>query len=442
VKSLHDQNKLRVFIPENIPLSNKGEEAIVRGVQDILGGEDGVELAILGKNISSVILQGKIKVFPYDWIYDNWRTAHTYFSFNHLPEYAQMTFRRLLNVFLPFWVFIKPLSQFYIRIAKSRSCLNEYFDKADLILVGHDGVFHEQTCHIILEAKRRGKIVGILGCGLAPRPRNKQIWKLYSKAISATDFCYFRESQSYSWIKGLVPSDVDVRLAPDPAFGMKHASDIDINSIIKRENMESLFSRNIVMFTVVENDIINKWGFKNIPVSKDKRKAHVKLIASLVDHITEKWDAKVLFLPHSIGLNDDDRIVAQKVIEHTKNGNTFIINNEYDAKELKGLISRADMLIGERIHSLIGAISIGVPIMCIGAQEDNRSVDIVGQMCGMSDFTYFLDNPDKYDLFALADSLWKNRGNNRNHRDSISNKLKSELEIVSQNILGSMHPSD
>ena len=59
----------KVFVADFVPFSNKGEEAIIRGIEDMLGGAAaGMEIAVLGEEDRTVRC-GNVTAFPCRWVY-------------------------------------------------------------------------------------------------------------------------------------------------------------------------------------------------------------------------------------------------------------------------------------------------------------------------------------------------------------------------------------
>ena len=118
-----------------------------------------------------------------------------------------------------------------------------------------------------------------------------------------------------------------------------------------------------------------------------------------MDYILEKTDANIVFLPHSIGPEKalDDRIVARSITRFMKDSSSrvFIIEDDISGRLLKYLIAQADLLIAERIHSIIGSVKVNTPFLAIGSSADTRIRGIVGTMLHAEKRTYLLDHPKK-----------------------------------------------
>ena len=90
------------------------------------------------------------------------------------------------------------------------------------------------------------------------------------------------------------------------------------------------------------------------------------------------------------------------------------ITREYDATEIKGIISQCDLFVGARMHSCIAAISMGVPTVAIASSYKTfglmRSVDLEKYVCNFSTMTL-------EELTQKVNDIWQGR-----------EKIKSELK--------------
>jgi len=95
---------------------------------------------------------------------------------------------------------------------------------------------------------------------------------------------------------------------------------------------------------------------------------YVKLMGQIVDYLVEKWNAKVVFVPHEISLSGhDDRFVAREICKTVKNVDRIrLIECEYRPEEIKALIGIFDIFVGCRFHSIIASTSMIVPTLSIG----------------------------------------------------------------------------
>jgi len=438
--------RLQIFIPETIPLENKGEEAILRGIEDILFPGQSVHFHILGFNCNKPETIGNLTIYPDRWFYPIWVFREPYLSFNPLDILNMMGF--LFQGFrnrLPFlaskahaaiWLNERLINSHSIiaRIWKKRTEALKTLSKVDFVLAGHDNAMGLREAHLLKSLFKQGLTFGIFGCGMNSHWANAAVAEVYRSTFQKSKFLYFRDHETWKGIRerGRISG---AQLAPDPAFGMRAAEESVIEEFLQKEGLSSFFSKHVVAITVVENAVIMK-SFKAYKSTHQKAEAHYRLIGHFVDYMVKNWGVNVLFLPHCIGPTPrlDDRRVARNVLRYSTVGpvSARILNTPCDPRLLKGLIKRSSLLIGERTHSLIGAISVGTPFICLGSSLDKRTREIIGNMCQASDLVYDLVEPSLESLNRFADAIWKERNVVKQRVQEIGKGIQINLEEAAQ----------
>ena len=160
-----------------------------------------------------------------------------------------------------------------------------------------------------------------------------------------------RNPLGYKWAPKNFPH-CEFELNPDPAFGMFPVNDKETEKIIKENRLSELFEKDVIMLlTTAEPAPISRHSFEGKVGVFQKIEAHRKFLADLLKNIHETTeDANVIFLPHTIGPNIqmDDRLIARDVIKRAGLGSderVFLLESDLSAKELKGLISRAEFIV-------------------------------------------------------------------------------------------------
>ena len=87
----------------------------------------------------------------------------------------------------------------------------------------------------------------------------------------------------------------------------------------------------------------------------------------------------------------------------------ILIENEYNAAALKGVIQRLDFLVSQRLHSIIGAASVGTPFIMLTVKGDGRAHDIVECTIARDDLIFDLNNPDIDDFARKFGRLWASK---------------------------------
>ncbi len=437
--------KYHIFCPEDVPLTNKGEEAIIRGMADVLFPEGNVEFHILEMDAEEYRYVDGLHVYPGKWFYSVWRTKEFGLGFSARKIYSSACslLRHGLNKFFPGWLrkpqgplkdierILKLISNGGEVKTEKEKCI-ERIMQCDYLVAGHDGAFDEYDCHVIELMQKYGMKFGVFGTSLKPKLKNKVIIEIFEKTLGKADFIYCRNELAVKWGNRVFSNDVGLNLAPDPAFGMRPSDDVTADKIISNEGLKDFFDKPVVMATTCEPAPIARHCFCGTNNPEKKLQDHRKFLAKLFNHIIESYDVNVLFLPHAIGpgVDLDDRIVSKDVMQISgiSIDRVRIITNEYSARDLKALISRAELLVAERVHSMIGSVGVETPFLCLGSNTDPRVEGIVGKMLKSEDLIYFLNHPELDKAKEKFDYVWSERGNIRNRFRGIYEGFEKEYQ--------------
>lgn len=99
-------------------------------------------------------------------------------------------------------------------------------------------------------------------------------------------------------------------------------------------------------------------------------------MAAVADFLAEQYGATVHFLPfqalkYGYHPTDDDYIGALELLRYSRCSDQFVVHRYFESlQDLNQLISTLDLVIGMRLHSLILAAGLGVPV--IAAEYDPK----------------------------------------------------------------------
>lgn len=431
----------RILIAEGVPLKNKGEEAIIRGICDFLFDNENVEIAVMDF-VDKPTFNTDIKIFPIAWLYPYHRPMRV--QMMKLPELSLAQKLKKYYYLVSFmWGDYGPANYLLKENKAKYQELKEYVQSCDYIFFGHDGAWGLYSVPVFLAFKKLGLKVGILGSGFNPRTGGllKIIEKIgYRKVIRTTDFSFFRETNAFQYMKVISDCNPIVKLAPDPAFGMRCVH----FSLIEKYMLENypvvMDSRKtgkpIIGVTVCENSVVFNKAFSHIYNRQEKSLYHSNLIAYLLDRLIDRYNAFVIFLPHTIDEGrGNDVLISQEVIELMSFKNeAVIITENLDARFLKGVISWIDFLIGERTHSVIGSLSVATPFVMLTNAHDHRSNSIIGEVGNCKDLILDI-NKNRKELIEDIYFLFNKRTEIQNYLISKSNRLTQQLEQIRDEIL-------
>ncbi|MFH2067482.1 MAG: polysaccharide pyruvyl transferase family protein [Pseudomonadota bacterium] len=418
---------LKIYIPEHVPSLNKGEEAIVQGILE-------------GFRLCGI--QPEISIYSHTPEIDRQRFAGSFNVVDGItfrPTKSDLIISRIISavsiwgehlLFLIFWRLFGKKALFFFRKSNWKS-----YAESDLILVGHDGAISDMNLLFAIYVKWLRKRSAIFGGGFR-KFRFRLSEKIAAYALKNVDAVVVRQKASYEYLVSLGVKGKQVEWKPDPAFLLKPAEQKTVSRMIETENLTDIRAPLIGM-VVVKGSIIFDKCFTAIPDIQEKYMAHVRFMAKICEQVIEYTNGKIVFLPHSIepaGIFDymsrDDRICARDVYAQMKKNreNVILIENEYNAATLKGFISSLDFIVSERLHSLIGAASVGTPFIAVTVEEDVRSQDIISETVGRKDLIFNINAP-QIDQFM---SLFKQKYEDRKQ---IRKELTRASDQISQNCL-------
>ena len=378
---------MKIFIADYLPLRNKGEEEIVRGIEYLFKQkviDDTIEFSIFDE-VESIKTIGNIVVYPRVWVYPD-------FS-RRIKSSKYLVFRSLLRSIL-FYLGINTLS----RKIKGHQELFDDLRMADLVLIGHDGFYNQFSAALSFFLKKEGIRYAILGAGFAkPNVKVRFISDLLNRrCFDNAKYIILRERTSFKYVQE-ISKNSNVYLFHDPAFfcppeGVETEKTKFLSThLFTAEHMN-------IGITVCENSISFTGAFKN---AENKIEEHRRFIVSLIERLSSKIDCEFFFIPHCIekGLGDD-LAIAYDIVKRlgSDNNNVHVISEDLPVLELKNIISRLDYLIGERTHSIINCISSQVPFTSLTCSGDFRTHDIVEHGCGLTSCVIDLDTPDLNDV--------------------------------------------
>lgn len=244
--------------------------------------------------------------------------------------------------------------------------------------------------------------------------------------LSAFDRLTVRDMNTYRYISALGLKGV--KAFPDTAFALPPSSDAQIDQVFMSECIPQdrpLIGVNvsILLQQKMSNDTADSISYN-------------KLMLLLVKHLQQITDATIILIPHQFypekyaltdeamrsGRDGDDRVAVEMVRKNLENKrNVYTVKGEYTPSEYKGLISRCQMFIGGRMHSVIASLSTCVPSVIMGYSHKAGGVM---EMLGLSDHVWDINNSPS-ELMGKVTSVWQ-------CRQDIRNKLLANIPQVNE----------
>lgn len=409
----------QIIIAENIPSLNKGELALLRGIIETINSNEVTVKIISGSPKFDQTRYGKSPE-----IIDVRKTFHLKENFDYSKR-EKIIISIIITIKHAFFlIFYKIFGTRTTRIMKS-DIWKEYIN-SDLIIVGHDGTFgigsgllgnvfnfltFSSYIYLPFFGTTLKKPTVIYGSSIANYSSSIGR-KWMSFLLNRIDLITLRENKSLKNLRSLGYNAERACVTADLAFLMNPNTD-RTEEIMESEKIDK--TSVLVGVTVTRYKAIT--AYKQLGENKSLEK-HSKMLAEVLDHLIETKNAQIIFLPHSIGLEKkfDDRILAEHIYEKCRNKKRVnVMKTEYSPEDLKGLMGNFDLFIGERLHSVIGAMSMEVPSIVLSNLSDQR-LEIIKEM-GQENSICYVENLYKEDLMLKIDETWTERA-----------KIKADLQ--------------
>ncbi|AOY74832.1 polysaccharide pyruvyl transferase CsaB [Clostridium formicaceticum] len=280
---------------------------------------------------------------------------------------------------------------------------------SDVVISGGGSILQDVTSSrsllyylaIILVAKKLGKRVMFYGNGFGPITGylNK---KLVSHIINQVDRITVRDYQSKEAMQALGIKK-DIMVTADIALGLEMVDDRRIEKIFRQEEM----------------DLTKKWVGISIREWKGQT-SYKEVIAQTADYLISR-NYKVVFIPMQF---PSDINTSQEIADRMKTV-PKIITKQYHPREMIGMISKLDLLLGMRLHSLVFSAIAEVPM--VGLEYDTKITSflkLTGQKSGGN-----VESLDMINLWTAIDSVIENRGEYIQQLKEIKKNLDKKVQL-------------
>ncbi|GAA1943538.1 polysaccharide pyruvyl transferase family protein [Kitasatospora viridis] len=137
-------------------------------------------------------------------------------------------------------------------------------------------------------------------------------------------------------------------------------------------------------------------------LTADQQNAYERALAATIDAV-RATGAQVVLIPQVTTdyLGDDDRIVERRIAAHCATP-PLRVDEQVDFRELKGLYAECAYVLGTRFHSVIFALTSGVP--CIAIEYEHKTRGIMRDL-GLESWVLPIADASAESLGALVDRL-------------------------------------
>jgi polysaccharide pyruvyl transferase WcaK-like protein len=170
---------------------------------------------------------------------------------------------------------------------------------------------------------------------------------------------------------------------------------------------------------------------------------YARFLPRLVEALLDAQPGDLLLVPHTYAPKGDvesDNAACESVrntIRPDLRPRLRLIQKEYDAHELKGLIGQCDFFVGSRMHSCIAALSQGVP--CVGVAYSMKFAGVFDSV-GMRDWIVDGRDTDTDTAIRRILELYQVREDARPGLRSRASEARHTLDQVFTNMLSATAP--
>ncbi|MDR3120462.1 MAG: polysaccharide pyruvyl transferase CsaB [Clostridiales bacterium] len=244
---------------------------------------------------------------------------------------------------------------------------------------------------VTLMAKLRRVRVMFFGNGFGPliKPLNR---KVSGRVLNCADVITVREELSLRELEALSVTKPVIRLTADPALLVTQAAPPEtVDALFEREGIPA--GRVYVGFSVRDYPVADAKGGAG--------DAYLGAIAKAADEMARRHGVVPVFIPME---HPRDVMQIEKVLSLMSTVG-YLVKNRNSVPETLGIISRMEMMVAMRLHALIFAANLGVPVVSIEYQPKIEGfVNYIGQASAGK-----MENLQFDTLFALMDEVWANR---------------------------------
>lgn len=224
-----------------------------------------------------------------------------------------------------------------------------------------------------------------------------------SKVFKGSSLLFSRDEESTKYLtKVQEMSEFEIRQALDTVFCYQGANKAAGHQILK----ELGINNERPLIGLVPNMQVYRRTSGYGPANE-----YIKLLIDLANHLIEDLNFDVLLAPNEIKVPGDptldDRFLCSTIETHIqKREHCFKLHEYYPSETIKSILGNLDLLIASRYHSLVFALSQGVPVLPLG--WSHKYVELLRSF-GLEEFVVDHDRLNRSEVMSIVASAWQQR---------------------------------
>ncbi len=234
--------------------------------------------------------------------------------------------------------------------------------------------------------------------------------KLTQKILNRVDVITLREELSMKELDKLHITRPKIYVTADAALNIEAVDENKTRNIFINEGID--LPGTFVGISIRDVSMLSKYAHWN------RQEKFNEIIAQIADHLIESYGVKPVFIPMQY---PEDFEVIKNVVSKMK-GIGYIIKNKYSEPEMFGIIKQMDVLIGMRLHSLIYAASVGIPVIGLVYEPKVEGFLQSVQQVSAGDIKDL-----EYESFkVLVDDIWNRKDEIKKQVYQVTSQLKAK----------------
>lgn len=164
---------------------------------------------------------------------------------------------------------------------------------------------------------------------------------------------------------------------------------------------------------------------------------YVRLLSHLCEHCIERLGANVVLIPNEISpygiVCQDDRFLCSLIASMVRQSEgCFAFRDYHSAEEICSVIACLDLLLGSRFHTLVFALSAGVPLVALGWAH---KYDGLLRQFGLDDYSCHYRQFAEKSILELVDRAWEDRNSTTQAIRSTLPQIQSQVDAVFEKVV-------
>ena len=263
--------------------------------------------------------------------------------------------------------------------------------EADLVISGGGSLLQDVTSKrsliyylsIIAAAKWKGRKVMLFAQGIGPI-RNRLMRLLTRLVVNKADAITVRDRDSAEELARMGVPAVKVEVTADPVLMLNPESKVMGKAILAEAGLDP--------YKPIIGVSVREWP---------ENQRCLKQLATALGKLSEKYNAQIAILPLQVSMDLKDSQLLQSYLPKTRN-RVALLQGDYSTEEFLSIIGSFRLLIGMRLHALIFAAVMKVPLMAISYDP---KVDSFLKVIG-TEAVGTVETLDARNVEKAAEDLW------------------------------------